>query len=425
MSQQKELYPTFHPQEYLKNWNNLNDEMRERNFIWGSIVENEEYNQYMSPSLYMEKKKDWEEKQRVSKQVFAVYQKTYQLLVEFPWLFEKLHMPKELIPASLTKMNTKHFSYFTRMDMIEQGDTYKVIELNCDTPTGFVESSVANDVICHAHQMQNPNTIPTALVNAWEQIKEDYKITPQDTVFFTSYNEEYAEEDYQTTIYNMEHCCKQRTKFIDIMEIVIKKDGLYTKGGEKINFLYRLYPLEYLPYDADEEENKIGLLFLDHIANGRVHIINPPSAFLMQNKSIMAIMWELLEEESIYYTKEEKEIIRKHIPRTYLSPTYFIENNLSYVSKPVYGRKGGGVSIVINGEIEDEETTHYYVEQPKIYQEYIEMPDQEIGTWDGPYIGKLLWGSYIINGEFAGLFPRVGEIITGSLSMFMGISLEK
>ncbi|MDA1570464.1 glutathionylspermidine synthase, partial [Bacillus cereus] len=38
--------------------------------------------------------------------------------------------------------------------------------------------------------------------------------------------------------------------------------------------------------------------------------------------------------------------------------------------------------------------------------------------------GKLLIGSHLIGGEPAGLFLRVGERITGNLSMFIGISTE-
>ena len=52
------------------------------------------------------------------------------------------------------------------------------------------------------------------------------------------------------------------------------------------------------------------------------------------------------------------------------------------------------------------------------------MPDCTIDTWDGDYTGKLLIGSHLIGGEPAGLFLRVGERITGNLSMFIGISTE-
>ncbi len=88
------------------------------------------------------------------------------------------------------------------------------------------------------------------------------------------------------------------------------------------------------------------------------------------------------------------------------------------------GREGGGVSIISEGSEIAADKTPYYNEQQKIYQKYVEMPDLTIDTWDGDYTGKLLVGSHLIAGEAAGVFLRVGEKITGNLSMFIGITTE-
>ncbi|WP_217609162.1 glutathionylspermidine synthase family protein, partial [Bacillus sp. GbtcB10] len=87
-------------------------------------------------------------------------------------------------------------------------------------------------------------------------------------------------------------------------------------------------------------------------------------------------------------------IIQKYFLPTYFTNKTFIEKNESYVSKPLYGREGGGVSIYENDKLLAEDKTEYYFEQRKIYQQYIEMPDYTIDTWDGPYTGKLLIGSH-------------------------------
>ena len=49
------------------------------------------------------------------------------------------------------------FSYFTRFDFIVNGDDIKLIEVNCDTPTGYLEPSVANEVLCRYHDVNHPN----------------------------------------------------------------------------------------------------------------------------------------------------------------------------------------------------------------------------------------------------------------------------
>lgn len=143
----------------------------------------------------------------------------------------------------------------------------------------------------------------------------------------------------------------------------------------------------------------------------------------MQNKSVLALIWKLYE-ESVFFTEEEQDIIYKYCLPTYFSNKRFLERHESYVSKPVFGREGGGVSIYENDELLAEDKTEYYFEQRKIYQQYIEMPDYTIDTWDGPYTGKLLIGSHCISGRAAGLFLRVGEKITGNLSMFTGVTIE-
>ena len=144
---------------------------------------------------------------------------------------------------------------------------------------------------------------------------------------------------------------------------------------------------------------------------------------LCKTKSVLALIWKLYE-ESVFFTEEEQDIIYKYFLPNIFSNKRFLERHESYVSKPVFGREGSGVSIYENDELLAEDKTEYYFEQRKIYQQYIEMPDYTIDTWDGPYTGKLLIGSHCISGRAAGLFLRVGEKITGNLSMFTGVTIE-
>ncbi|MBJ6870614.1 glutathionylspermidine synthase family protein, partial [Vibrio cholerae] len=87
----------------------------------------------------------------------------------------------------------------------------------------------------------------------------------------------------------------------------------------------------------------IGLMFLDHIAQGRVKIINPPSAFLIQNKGVLALIWQL-HEQNKWFTEKEHKIIEKYFLPTYFSKDKFEENDIDYVKNATFGREGGGVS---------------------------------------------------------------------------------
>lgn len=415
----KELYEVFNQESYMKTWFELVSEMEKDGFTWSSLLENDEWNQYMSPSLYTMSKAQWDQVREATVKIHSIFQATWRILQSNRDLIYKLNLPPSAWGAVLANSPNELFSYFCRYDLIISDNQIKVIEANVDTPTGLMEPSVANRVICQAHQVSHPNTIEEKLIRAWERIKHEYGIQPTDKIFYTSYGEH--EEDRQTVTFNLKHCLNQTTEYIAIEDIVVSEQGLYSSTGEKINYLYRLYPLEYLDEDVDAKGKLIGHQFLDHIASGNVKIINPASAFMIQSKTVLALIWEF--SEAGYYSPEEVEWIHAHFLPTYFTAEPFVSKGIAYVSKPIWGREGGGVSIVEESGIEEDRTEYYY-NQKKIYQQYIEMPDQSIGTWDETYTGKLLFGSHMIGGEPAGLFLRVGERITGNLSMFMGITVK-
>jgi glutathionylspermidine synthase len=163
---------------------------------------------------------------------------------------------------------------------------------------------------------------------------------------------------------------------------------------------------------------------LEHVANGKVKLINPPGSFLCQAKSTMAAIWALHEERHPLFSKEEHEIIEKHFLPTYVEPTPL--RGSWYVQKPLWGREGGGVSIIgSGGKVVAEARTPYYFEQPRLYQKYLEMPKVTVKTWEGDYEWSLLVGSFLIGGQPAGVFLRIGSMITGNLSTFLPVTVEK
>ncbi|WP_439876433.1 glutathionylspermidine synthase family protein [Bacillus mycoides] len=414
------MYTEKEQEEYMKIWFSLAEEAGRNGFTWPSLLESEEWNQYMATSMYRMSVRTYTAISKATEEIMYVLYKTYQYITNTPAQFQKLGFPPETWEIARMK-HTGLFSYFTRLDFIVKHDDIKLIEVNCDTPTGYLEPSVANEVLCRYHDVNHPNHIEEHVVQAWEQIKHDYKISPDETIYFTSYD--WHDEDHQTVQFLRSYCLQQQTDYVGIQDIVVADDGIYTPAGDKIKYLYRLYPIEYLVADTDKNGKRIGLQFLDHIAQGRVQIINPPAAFVMQNKGMLALIWQLYEDQ-VFFDKEEREIIKKYFLPTYFTNKRFLERKESYVSKPLFGREGGGVSIYDNDELLAEDQTEYYFEQRKIYQQYVDMPDYTIDTWDGPYTGKLLIGSHCISGRAAGLFLRVGEKITGNLSMFIGVTIE-
>jgi glutathionylspermidine synthase len=198
----------------------------------------------------------------------------------------------------------------------------------------------------------------------------------------------------------------------------VNENGVYTDTGDPIHYLYRLYPLEYFSADKGPNGEAIGDLFLNHVAFEKIKLINPPGSFLCQNKMTMAIVWALHEENHPLFSEEEHAIIAEYFLPTYVNPEPLFGS--AYVRKPVFGREGGGVAIIgADGNVISDDKTPYYYNQPAVYQKYTEMPKVTVETWDGPYTGSMLVGSFLINGKASGLFLRVGGKITGNTSMFL------
>jgi glutathionylspermidine synthase len=409
----------FNTEQYLQKWIPLNEKMRAENFLWGTLFQNNEWHQYMSFDLYKMPKYQWDSLAKATQAIAHILQKTYQLISQDETLLLKIGLPNSAY--NLKNVISPYFSYFTRLDLIVNGDNIKLIEVNCDTPTGYLETSICNRIICEMHHCQSPNGLEENIQQTWEQIKQDYAIAPTEAIYFTSYN--WHDEDRETVQFIRNNCLNQKTRYIHIGHIVISADGIFTPKGEPIKFLYRLYPLEFFDQIDEEREQKVGHLFLEHIAEGRVKIINPPGAFFMQSKAVMALISSFLREKPNHFTKTELNWIDKYFLPTYFDKNVFEENNEAYVAKPLWGREGGGISLFDNKKnVVDEDRTAYYYQQKRIYQKYIEMPSATIGTWDGDYTGKLLIGSFLINGNPSGLFLRIGERITGNLSMFCGMT---
>ncbi|MDY6992909.1 MAG: glutathionylspermidine synthase family protein [Pseudomonadota bacterium] len=407
-------------QQYRSYWQQINQKLIKQHFLWGWLYEMDEWHQYLALDIYKMSRVHWNHIITATADIAYLLQKIYFLIQNDIELFIQLGLP--VSAYGLKKVKTPYFSYFSRMDLIVRDQDIKIIEINCDTPLGFLEASVCNRLICKEHGYDSPNQIESAIQAAWQQIKKDYAIPKTETLYFTAYD--WADEDRETANFIKENCLFQPTEFIDIGDLVVTETGIFTPQGDKINWLYRLYPLEYLDDDIDEAGNKIGQLFLQHIVQGNIKIINPPSALLMQSKAVLALIYALFLEESEHLTETELQLIERYFLPTYFEADYFKNNHQPYVIKPIWGREGEGITLVdAKGNIMQQDENDYYKNQKNIYQQYVKMPEFTIYTWNGEYSGQYVIGSFLINATPAGLFLRVGEAITGNLSMFCPVTV--
>ena len=137
---------------------------------------------------------------------------------------------------------------------------------------------------------------------------------------------------------------------------------------------------------------------------------------------MQALIWNL-HEAGEYFTPDEQTVIGR-----YMLPTYF-ENRFSgvspYVTKPIFGREGGAITLFgPDGVVWARDDEAEYWDQPVVYQQYAELPKLTVETLNGLYCGRMIFGSFLIDGKGSGVVARVGSRITGNMAYFQPLCLS-
>lgn len=339
-------------------------------------------------------------------------------------LLLELGVPKEALAAVRVAVAGISPTVIGRFDFAETDDGLKMLECNSDTPTGIVEAFCVNEHACRFFGVKNPNEgMAAQIAAAFRGIIRAYRRQGQAVrhIWFSSLD--WHEEDKGTTLYLMRQSGLP-ARFAPLEKLRVWEDGLYVLDGERlhpVDVLYRLHALEKLAEETDTDGYPTGAHVLRLIAERKLAVINPPSAFLIQTKALQALIWSL-HESGEFFSPDEQECIAAH-----MLPTYF-ENRFrgteAYVSKPIFGREGGGVVLYdADGTAVERDGETLYWEQPMIYQKRVELPVVTVETANGPYEGRLLWGSFWIGGEASAIIARVGGAITNNMSYYLPVGM--
>ncbi|WP_342600890.1 glutathionylspermidine synthase family protein [Psychrobacillus sp. FSL H8-0483] len=344
------------------------------------------------------------------------------------------NVPDEILLEMGYPEQTLHFlrlkileaeSVIARFDFIPYNDSYKCIEINADTPTFIKELFFVNERICHAFAMENPNAkMEQLLKDMVRKSVAQSKPSQKAHIVFTAHEQNI--EDYYTTLYLMQFI--PGAKFTPLHQLQIQNGvGLFDEDGKQIDVLYRqTFPIENVIQDEDEAQNPIGLWLLELVEQNLLIIINPPSAFLLQNKAVQAVIWGLHEESNVFFSAEEHEWISEYFLPTYLEENPFIEKGLHFVKKPVFGREGNTVEIYDkSGQLIKEDVQKSYNQYIKVYQQYIEQPKVTFQSEKGEQVGEMLIGSFLISGKPGAIGLRVGGMITNNLSYYLPIGIKR
>jgi len=190
-------------------------------------------------------------------------------------------------------------------------------------------------------------------------------------------------------------------------------------GGRPIAALYRYVPLEFgfgTPAFA---------AIFEAVATGRLLLLNGLYGLLLQNKALLAWLWE--HHDSARFPEDERDAIQCHLPPTHrIAEVEPRPGDPDVVVKQDFGREG---EEVIFGDDLDWETwralrsRRSYVVQKRVRMEPVQAV---VPTSSGPrrVAGFATVGCYAVNGRWAGFYTRFGGRIITSRAKWMATLVE-
>ncbi|MDD7794798.1 glutathionylspermidine synthase family protein [Clostridium sp. 'White wine YQ'] len=294
----------------------------------------------------------------------------------------------------IKKDECEELTFLGRMDWaLDSYNNWKLLEFNSETPAGVAEAIFVEEILFDEIEKRTSNLKDVRRIN--EKLKDmifqegkkiiDSYDLDNPTIGFISltYYEDWVNTNAIYKIFKEKYNCVCGN--IEDMEIRI--DGLYLYN-EKVDVVFRYYPLDWMKDEEDIECNK-----LLEIASEKVFFLNPANTIITQSKALFPIIFQLIKNK--FYTSREEEIIRSYIPHTTFDIEELVSND--FFIKPLLGREGTKVvpSYKLR-EIPDEDI---------VFQQSVLTKT----CGDKKYV---IFGTYVTGSNFAGVYTRLGEEVT-------------
>jgi len=328
-----------------------------------------------------------EELERATRALYGLFVEAGEYIVS-KRLFDRFAIPEWCWPliADTWRREPPALNY-GRFDLGYDGRSPpKLFEFNCDTPTSLVEAAVIQwdwkeEVFPDQDQF---NSLHDKLIAKWRDITPF--ISHDVPVHFT-HAQDAAGEDAVTTAYLMDTARNAGVPGERIAITDIGWDGkrFLDLQNREIRTLYHLYPWEWLVSEP------FGRHLIDTM--DRTLWIEPIWKMIWSNKAILPILWDLFprHENLLWATRDQPAAD-------------------SYAQKPILSREGANVRLVRNGAVIAERDGAYSA-SPMVFQGLYNLPD-----FGG---ARPVIGSWVVDGEPAGMGIREDGPITGNLSRFV------
>lgn len=378
-------------------------QLRELGFSWADLAEEP----YWVDQLVTMPRGLFDELEAASAKLWGILDRAARYVHGKPELYELLGIPEVLWDALdlLPIPQEGLISRYARFDFaISNEGVIKLLELNADTPTGYVEASMATPWLCEEAGINSPNKgMAQRVAEAWGHERPE-------AAACVGYGEHL--EDSGTIEALVKHSGLPM-RCVDCLELWVDEGVLKDREGQPIRSMFALYPKEWMAVDEGGE----ALAYA--IESGSLKLYNGIHSILLQSKGLLAAVWGLYE-LGMLFNEAEREAISRYMLPAYNNPVF----EGSFVSKSMFGREGGSVRLFDQaGDLELADADGYDTSElfPLVYQKRAELA--RVKTTVGEL--HLLTGMFMINGVPCGMLGRAGGPITGNTSHFVAMGVRE
>ncbi len=353
-------------------------------------------------------------------------EKMIELYFKEPEFRPYFELTPEEVPLVSIPSQLPRFIYFSRMDAISTGDSFKFLEFNCDSPGGAYYSDLLRMGLENLSfikklskkykfypQNYRPKVLQT-LLEAWASSGRNYKphiavvgnpdvANVEEFKLFAEYFNQNGYSAYFTDPWHFQY------------------DGVsLQRDGKKAELLYRRGILA--DYSKHLEETKS---IINAYRDKKVLFVNPLSSKLGDNKNLLALLTD--PRISKIFSEKEKSVIHKYIPWTRLLREMktefkgkkidlipFVRKNKDlFVIKP--NSQYGGKGVVIGKEVKQkqwEQAIEESYSEQKVVQEYVPIPTMEFPIFNPELTfvpKKYNVNFFTFAGKFGGGFVRTSD----------------
>ncbi|MBL0721643.1 MAG: glutathionylspermidine synthase family protein [Sulfurovum sp.] len=326
-------------------------------------------------------------------------------------LFHEIGIPFNLVELIKESWESDiHWHLYSRFDLAGgiDGKPIKLLEFNADTPTSLFETAIVQWAVLQQNNLEESqqfNSLYESLVDNFKRLItldesiEDFEDRYEGWKFLFTSIKDNAEEEQ--TVKLMQHIAEEAgyyTEFAYIDDIEFDDEDGIVYQDENYQLWFKLIPWEDIAID----EPDLAMILSNIIFNHKAIIFNPAYTLMFQSKGVLKILYDLYPNHPLL-----------------LETSFEPLNGKKYVSKPIFGREGGNVTIIDDNNSNKtmiDSVDGEYGNHQLIYQEYIELVKDTKGD---SYQAGLF---YVY--ESCSLGFRKGGLILDDMSKFVGHIVE-